>query len=119
TADAIVASQRRNDSSAKGGASIGLMTNGETRQIGVPSDMPVMWVLRDVLGLTGTKFGCGMALCGACTVQLDGQAIRSCVTPVSAGSRRTTAWRSASTPRRSPQLQPQLREICQDATDAK
>src|SRR5205807_4188568 len=86
TADAIVASQRRNDSSAKGGASIGLMTNGETRQIGVPSDMPVMWVLRDVLGMTGTKFGCGMALCGACTVQLDGQAIRSCVTPVSAAA---------------------------------
>jgi isoquinoline 1-oxidoreductase subunit alpha len=44
----------------------------------------VLWVLRDVLGMTGTKFGCGMALCGACTVQLDGQAIRSCVTPVSA-----------------------------------
>jgi isoquinoline 1-oxidoreductase alpha subunit len=50
----------------------------------VPSDMPVLWVLRDVLGMTGTKFGCGMALCGACTVHLDGQAIRSCVTPVSA-----------------------------------
>jgi isoquinoline 1-oxidoreductase subunit alpha len=49
-------------------------------------DMPVLWVLRDVLGLTGTKFGCGMALCGACTVQLDGRAIRSCVTPVSAVS---------------------------------
>jgi isoquinoline 1-oxidoreductase subunit alpha len=45
--------------------------------------MPVLWVLRDVLGMTGTKFGCGMALCGACTVQLAGQAIRSCVTPVS------------------------------------
>ena len=58
--------------------------NGETRQVEVPSDMPVLWVLRDVLGMTGTKFGCGMALCGACTVQLDGQAIRSCVTPVSA-----------------------------------
>jgi len=63
-----------------------LMINGETRQIGVPSDMPVLWVLRDVLGMTGTKFGCGMALCGACTVQLDGQAIRSCVTPVSAAA---------------------------------
>jgi len=46
----------------------------------------VLWVLRDVLGMTGTKFGCGMALCGACTVQLDGQAIRSCVTPVSAAA---------------------------------
>src|SRR5580765_2293892 len=58
--------------------------NGKSHQIDVPSDMPVLWVLRDVLGMTGTKFGCGMALCGACTVQLDGQAIRSCVTPVSA-----------------------------------
>src|SRR5437016_8544084 len=82
----MVASQGRNDSSAKGGASMDLMINGETRQIGVPSDMPVLWVLRDVLGMTGTKFGCGMALCGACTVQLDGQAIRSCVTPVSAAA---------------------------------
>ena len=61
-----------------------LMINGERRQIDVPSDMPVLWVLRDVLGMTGTKFGCGMALCGACTVQLEGQAIRSCVTPMSA-----------------------------------
>ncbi|TMG64156.1 MAG: (2Fe-2S)-binding protein [Chloroflexi bacterium] len=63
-----------------------LMINGERRQIDVPSDMPVLWVLRDVLGMTGTKFGCGMSLCGACTVQLDGQAIRSCVTPVSAAA---------------------------------
>ena len=61
-----------------------LKINGRTRQVDVPADMPVLWVLRDVLGMTGTKFGCGMALCGACTVQLDGQAIRSCVTPVSA-----------------------------------
>jgi isoquinoline 1-oxidoreductase alpha subunit len=60
--------------------------NGKSHQVEVPSDMPVLWVLRDVLGMTGTKFGCGMALCGACTVQLDGQAIRSCVTPVSAAA---------------------------------
>jgi isoquinoline 1-oxidoreductase subunit alpha len=60
--------------------------NGKSHQVDVPSDMPVLWVLRDVLGMTGTKFGCGMALCGACTVQLDGQAIRSCVTPVSAAA---------------------------------
>jgi isoquinoline 1-oxidoreductase subunit alpha len=60
-----------------------LTINGRKREVDVPSDMPVLWVLRDVLGMTGTKFGCGMALCGACTVQLDGQAIRSCVTPVS------------------------------------
>ncbi len=61
-----------------------LKINDKVHQLGVPSDMPVLWVLRDILGMTGTKFGCGMALCGACTVQLDGQAIRSCVTPVSA-----------------------------------
>jgi isoquinoline 1-oxidoreductase subunit alpha len=61
-----------------------LKVNGKSHQVDVPSDMPILWVLRDVLGMTGTKFGCGMALCGACTVQLDGQAIRSCVTPVSA-----------------------------------
>ncbi len=63
-----------------------LKINGKSHQIDVPSDMPVLWVLRDVLGMTGTKFGCGMALCGACTLQLDGQAIRSCVTPVSAAA---------------------------------
>src|ERR1700694_3038638 len=60
--------------------------NGGTREVDVPPDMPILWVLRDVLGLTGTKFGCGMALCGACTVHLDGQPIRSCVTPMSAGA---------------------------------
>jgi isoquinoline 1-oxidoreductase subunit alpha len=57
-----------------------LRINGKSHQVDVPPDMPVLWVLRDVLGMTGTKFGCGMALCGACTVQLDGQAIGSCVT---------------------------------------
>jgi isoquinoline 1-oxidoreductase subunit alpha len=61
-----------------------LTVNGQRRQVDVPSDMPVLWVLRDVIGLTGTKFGCGIAACGACTVHLDGQPIRSCVTPVSA-----------------------------------
>jgi isoquinoline 1-oxidoreductase subunit alpha len=63
---------------------IALTINDERREVNVPPDMPLLWVLRDVLGMTGTKFGCGMALCGACTVHLDGQAIRSCVTPVSA-----------------------------------
>ena len=61
-----------------------LTVNGKTRQVDVPADMPLLWVLRDVIGLTGTKFGCGIAACGACTVDLDGQAIRSCITPVSA-----------------------------------
>jgi isoquinoline 1-oxidoreductase subunit alpha len=61
-----------------------LKINGRTERVDVPPDMPVLWVLRDVVGLTGTKFGCGIAACGACTVHLDGQAIRSCVTPASA-----------------------------------
>ncbi len=61
-----------------------LTVNGEARTVDVPGDMPLLWVLRDVVGLTGTKFGCGMALCGACTVHLEGQAVRSCVLPVSA-----------------------------------
>ena len=63
---------------------ITLNINGRSHEVDVPADMPVLWVLRDVIGLTGTKFGCGIGACGACTVQLDGQAIRSCVTPVSA-----------------------------------
>ena len=63
---------------------IKLSVNGRDTTVDVDPDMPLLWVLRDTLGLTGTKFGCGMALCGACTVHLDGQPIRSCVTPVSA-----------------------------------
>jgi isoquinoline 1-oxidoreductase alpha subunit len=63
-----------------------LTINGTTTNLDVPDDMPLLWVLRDVAGLTGTKFGCGQALCGACTVHLDGQPIRSCVTPVSAAA---------------------------------
>jgi isoquinoline 1-oxidoreductase alpha subunit len=62
---------------------IALSINGQRREVDVPPEMPLLWVLRDVLGLTGTKFGCGMALCGACTVHADGKPIRSCVTPVS------------------------------------
>jgi isoquinoline 1-oxidoreductase alpha subunit len=61
-----------------------LNVNGSPRAIDVDGDTPILWALRDTLGLTGTKFGCGAALCGACTVHLDGQAIRSCVTPISA-----------------------------------
>ena len=63
-----------------------LKVNGQVRRVGADADTPLLWVLREELGLTGTKFGCGMAQCGACTVHLDGQAIRSCVTPVSAAS---------------------------------
>ena len=61
---------------------ITLVVNGQPRQVDVPADMPLLWVLRDVLGLTGTKFGCGIAQCGACTVHLDGRPVRSCVLPV-------------------------------------
>jgi isoquinoline 1-oxidoreductase subunit alpha len=61
-----------------------LHVNGKPQQVDVPPDTPLLWALRDVLGLTGTKYGCGMALCGACTVHLDGQAVRSCMTPLSA-----------------------------------
>ena len=63
-----------------------LNVNGKAHDVEVPDDMPVLWVLRDVIGMTGTKFGCGIAACGACTVHLDGQPIRSCVTPVSAAA---------------------------------
>ena len=61
-----------------------LTVNGTEHDVNAPADMPLLWVLRDLIGLTGTKFGCGIAACGACTVHLDGQATRSCVTPVSA-----------------------------------
>src|ERR1700744_3862764 len=61
---------------------INLLINGKAQNVDVPSDMPLLWVLRDVLGLTGTKFGCGIAQCGACTVHLDGVAVRSCQLPV-------------------------------------
>ncbi len=65
---------------------IDLVINGSSRQVDVDPEMPLLWVLRDELGLTGTKYGCGMALCGACTVHLDGVAVRSCSTPVSAAA---------------------------------
>jgi isoquinoline 1-oxidoreductase alpha subunit len=61
-----------------------LQLNGKTVEVDAPPDTPLLWVLRDHLGMTGTKFGCGMALCGACTVHMDGEATRSCVTPLAA-----------------------------------
>lgn len=68
--------------------SITITVNGEARTLDVPEDKPLLWVLREDLGLTGTKFGCGIAQCGACTVHLDGQATRTCVLPVSAAANR-------------------------------
>lgn len=59
-----------------------LMINGESHDVDVPADMPLLWVLRDVIGLTGTKFGCGIAQCGACTVHVGGNPVRSCLLPV-------------------------------------
>jgi isoquinoline 1-oxidoreductase alpha subunit len=68
-----------------------LTINGQTHDVDVPPDMPLLWVLRDVIGLTGTKFGCGIAQCGACTVHVDGVALRSCMLPVgSLGARAVT-----------------------------
>jgi isoquinoline 1-oxidoreductase alpha subunit len=68
-----------------------LQINGEPHPVDVPDDMPLLWVLRDVVGLMGTKFGCGIAQCGACTVHLDGKPVRSCVLPISAvGNRAVT-----------------------------
>ncbi|WP_129645621.1 (2Fe-2S)-binding protein [Peristeroidobacter agariperforans] len=89
-----------------------LTVNGKSHSLDVPPDMPLLWALRDVIGLTGTKFGCGIAACGACMVHVDGQPTPSCVTPVAAvvgkkivtieamdqdpvGRRVQTAWREA------------------------
>jgi aerobic-type carbon monoxide dehydrogenase small subunit (CoxS/CutS family) len=71
---------------------VSLTVNGKPYTLDVPGEMPLLWVLRDTIGLTGTKFGCGLSQCGACTVHLDGNPIRSCSTPVSqaAGKRVTT-----------------------------
>jgi isoquinoline 1-oxidoreductase alpha subunit len=65
---------------------VSFIVNGKTREVGAAPDTPLLWVLRDSLHLTGTKFGCGIAQCGACTVHLDGQPVRSCSTPVSAAA---------------------------------
>jgi isoquinoline 1-oxidoreductase subunit alpha len=79
---------------------ITLKVNGKTVSVKDSPDTPLLWVLRDTLGMTGTKFGCGMALCGACTVHLDGEPVRSCATPVSAavGKKITTIEAMAASP---------------------
>ena len=77
-----------------------IKVNGKTHSVDVDGDTPLLWVLRDVLGMTGTKFGCGAALCGACTVHIDGVATRSCVTPIDSvgGSAITTIEAIGETP---------------------
>jgi isoquinoline 1-oxidoreductase alpha subunit len=66
-----------------------LTINGEQKSFDAPADMPLLWVLRDILGMTGTKYGCGIAQCGACTVHVEGRPVRSCVLPVGALNRRS------------------------------
>jgi len=80
-----------------------LSVNGKEIEVDVDPDTPLLWVLRDTIGLTGTKYGCGMALCGACTVHLDGEPIRSCVTPVSTvGTQKVTTIEGLSADRSHP-----------------
>ena len=66
-----------------GGGKVKLKINGSAHNVEVDPETPLLWVIRDIVGLTGTKFGCGMGLCGSCTVHLDGSAVRSCITPIS------------------------------------
>lgn len=86
-------------------AQITLTINGQARTVSVEPEMPLLWVLRDVLGLTGTKFGCGVGLCGACTVHLNGAATRSCITPVSSADNQSVTTIEGLSPNRSHPLQ--------------
>ena len=82
---------------------INLDVNGKSVEVDVDPETPLLWVLRDTIGLTGTKYGCGMSLCGACTVHLDGEPVRSCVTPVSSiGAQKITTIEGLSTDRSHP-----------------
>ncbi len=79
--------------------------NGKTHQVDLPDDVPLLWVLRDEVGLTGTKFGCGIAACGACTVHINGEAVRSCQTPLSDVDGPVTTIEGIGTPDRPAALQ--------------
>ena len=83
---------------------ITLSVNGAEHRLDADPEMPLLWALRDLLGLTGTKYACGEALCGACTVHLDGQAVRSCVTPLSAANGRAVTTIEGLAPPGSPHL---------------
>jgi len=88
-----------------------LSVNGKSTELESPPDVPLLWVLRDTLGLTGTKYGCGMGLCGACTVHVDGQAVRSCQTPVgSLGNKKITTIEGLSSDRSHPVQQAWIAE---------
>ena len=84
---------------------IALSVNGQSREVDITPDTPLLWVLRETLGLTGTKFGCGAAQCGACTVHLDGTPIRSCVTPVSSAAGKSVTTIEGISPDRSHPVQ--------------
>src|ERR1700693_4081053 len=84
---------------------ISFTLNGKSESVEVDPQMPLLWVLRDTLNMTGTKFGCGMALCGACTVHIDGEATRSCVTPISAVAGKKVTTIEGLSPDRSPPVQ--------------
>ena len=86
-------------------ASLTLTVNGRRHTVDAPPNMPLLWVLRDTLGLTGTKFGCGMAQCGACTMHVDGKPTRSCVTPISAVAGKAVTTIEGLSPDRSHPLQ--------------
>ena len=86
-------------------AAVSLIINGKRRTVTADPDMPLLWVLRDVVGLTGTKFGCGIAQCGACTVHLDGAAVRSCSVPLSAAAGKHVTTIEGLAPNRSHALQ--------------
>ncbi|CAN5408144.1 (2Fe-2S)-binding protein [soil metagenome] len=88
-----------------------LHVNGVDREVEADGDMPLLWALRDVLNLTGTKFGCGVAQCGACTVHLDGAPVRACVTPINTvGDRKVTTIEAIGTPERLHVVQQAWRE---------
>ena len=97
-----------------------LRVNGQERTYDGDPSMPILWYLRDELGLTGTKFGCGAALCGNCTVHLDGEAIRSCRTPMSAATARRSSPSKVCTPRAStPCRSPGATSACRNAAIAR
>jgi aerobic-type carbon monoxide dehydrogenase small subunit (CoxS/CutS family) len=90
---------------------IAFTLNGKPQSVDVNPNMPLLWVLRDTLGMTGTKFGCGMALCGACTVHIDGAATRSCVTPISTVAGKTVTTIEGLSPERSHPVQQAWMEV--------